>query len=60
MPKQSQKIIYRKKAKHEPSDWAIFIKCWFDEKENKLDYYRGKYFIEKLCKKLKKACNKNN
>ena len=26
-----------KKAKHEPSGWAIFIKCSFDEKENALD-----------------------
>ena len=43
-----------KKAKHEPSVWAMFIKCSFDEKENKLDYYRGKDCIEKLCKELKK------
>ena len=27
-----------KKAKHELSGWAIFTKCSFDEKENKLDY----------------------
>ena len=31
-----------KKAKHEPSGWAMFAKCSFDEKENKLDYYREK------------------
>ena len=31
----------------------MFTKCSFDEKENKLDYYRGKDCIEKLCKKLK-------
>ena len=42
------------KAKHEPSGWSTFIKCSFDEEENKLDYYRGKDCIEKLCKKLKK------
>ena len=28
-------------------------KCSFNEKENKLNYYRGKDCIEKLCKKLK-------
>ena len=47
-----------KKAKHEPSVWAMFIKCSFDEKENKLDYYRGKDCIEKLCKKLKERAVK--
>ena len=31
----------------------MFIGCSFDEKENKLNYYRGKDCIEKLCKKLK-------
>ena len=31
----------------------MLIKSSFDEKENKLDYYRGKYCIEKLCKKIK-------
>ena len=30
------------KAKHEPSDWAMFTKCSFDEKENKLYYYKEK------------------
>ena len=34
-------IIISKKAKHEPSVWAMFITCSFDENENKLDYYRG-------------------
>ena len=36
----------------------MFIKSSFDEKENKLDYYRGKDCIEKLCKKLKKRAMK--
>ena len=31
----------------------MFTKCSLDEKENKLDYYRGKDCIEKLYKKLK-------
>ena len=44
-----------KKARHEPSDWSMFIRCCFDKKENKLNYYRGKDCIEKLCKKLKES-----
>ena len=36
-----------KKARYEPSDWAMFTRCSFDKKENKLNYYRGKDFIEK-------------
>ena len=35
----------------------MFIKCSFDKKENKLNYYRGKDCIEKLCKKLKESAN---
>ena len=43
-----------KKAKYEPSGWAMFTRCLFYKKENKLSYYRGKDCIEKLCKKLNK------
>ena len=49
-----------KKAMHEPSGWAMFTRCSFNEKENKLNYYRGKDCIEKLCKKLKKRAMKIN
>ena len=38
----------KKKAKHEPSGWAMFTRCSFDKKENKLNYYREKDCIEKL------------
>ena len=31
----------------------MLTKCSFDEKENKLDYYRGRNCIDKMCKKLK-------
>ena len=48
----------KKKTKHEPSGWAMFTKCSFDEKENKLDYCRRKDCIGKLCKKLKKHAMK--
>ena len=33
----------------------MFIRCSFDEKENKLNYYRGNDCIEKLCTKLKES-----
>ena len=36
----------------------MFTRCSFDEKEDKLNYYRGKDSIEKLCKKLKKLAMK--
>ena len=36
----------------------MFTSCSFDEKENRLNHYRGKYCTEKLCKKLKKLAMK--
>ena len=48
-----EKSYSEKKARHEPSDWAMPPKCSFDKAENELDYYRGRYCIDKLCKKLK-------
>ena len=33
----------------------MFMRCSFDKKENKLNYYRGKDCIEKLCKKIKES-----
>ena len=33
-------------------------KCSFNEKENKLDYYRGKDCVEKLCIKIKQRVMK--
>ena len=53
--KQPRKILYKKKARHKPSGWALYTRCSFDKKENKLNYYRGKDCIEKLCKKLKES-----
>ena len=53
-----EKSYTEKKAIHEPSGWAMFTSCSFDEKENKLNYYRGKDCIEKLCKKLKERAMK--
>ena len=53
-----KKSYTKKKTKHEPSGWAMFTRCPFDKKENKLNYYRGKDCIEKLCKKLKESAMK--
>ena len=55
-----EKSDTEKKAIYEPSGSAMFLSCSFDEKENKLNYYRGKDMkcIEKLCKKLKKRAMK--
>ena len=36
----------------------MFTRCSFDKKKNKLNYYRGKDCIEKLCKKLKECAMK--
>ena len=50
-----EKSYTEKKTRHEPSGWSMFIRCSFDKKENKLNYYRGKDSIEKLCKKSKES-----
>ena len=50
-----EKSYTEKKARDEPSGWSMFIRSSFDKKENKLNYYRGKDCIEKLCKKFKES-----
>ena len=42
-----------RKAKHDPSGWAMFTKCSFDATKNKIDYYRGIDCIKMLCKNIK-------
>ena len=42
-----------RKAKDEPSGWAIFTRCSLDTTKNNFDYYRGMDCIKVLCKKLK-------
>ena len=42
-----------RKAKDEPSGWAIFRRCSLDTTKNNFDYYRGMDCIKVLCKKLK-------
>ena len=39
-----------KKAKHEPCRWPMFVKYSFDEKENKLNYYRVKDLLKNCVK----------
>ena len=53
-----EKSYTEQKAKQEPPGWAMFTRCSFDKAENKLDYYRGRDCIEKLCKELKEHAMK--
>ena len=48
-----EKSYTEKIAIHEPSGWSLFVRSSFDEKENKLDYYRGKDCAENVCKKFR-------
>ena len=36
----------------------MFTRCSFNKRENKLNHYRGKDCIEKLCKDLKENATK--
>ena len=42
-----------RKAEHEPSGWAMFTKCSFDEIENRFDYSRERDCIKKLYEKVR-------
>ena len=48
-----EKSYTERKVKHEPSDWAMTVKCLFDPTKNKHYYYREINCIKKLCKKLR-------
>ena len=48
-----EKSYTERKAKHDPSGWAMTVKCLFGETKNKHDCYREIDCIEKLCEKLK-------
>ena len=43
-----------KKNEHEMCGYSLFTDCSFDEKNNKLDYYRGKDSLKIFCQDLKK------
>ena len=40
--KKIQSSYTEKKARDERSGWAMFTRCSFDKRENKLNYCRGK------------------
>ena len=44
--------------KHTPSGCSLFTHCSFDKTKNKLDYYRGKDYMKKFCKDLRKHAAK--
>ena len=44
--------------KHTPSAYSLFTNCSFDERKNKLDYYRGEDCMKKFCKDLRKHATK--
>ena len=44
--------------KHTPSGCSLFTNCLFDERKNKLDYYRGEDCMKKFCKDLRKYATK--
>ena len=41
-----------------PSGYSLFTNCSFDTTKNKLNYYRGKDCMEKVCKDLKEHATK--
>ena len=38
---------------HTPYGYSMFTNCSFDATKNKLDYYRGKDYMERFCKDLR-------
>ena len=54
-PKES---YTERKAKHEPSGYALSLICSFNSNENKRNVYRGRDCIEEFCKDLKELATK--
>ena len=44
--------------KHTPYGYSLFTHCLFDKTKNKLDCYRGKDCMKKLCKNLREHATK--
>ena len=44
--------------KHTPSGYSIFTHCSFDKSKNKLNYYRGNYYMKEFCKDLREHATK--
>ena len=53
-----EKSYTDKKTKDTPSGYSQFTNCSFDAAENKLDCYRGKDCMERLCKDLREYAMK--
>ena len=47
-------LTQREKNKHAPSGYLWFTNFSFDKIKSKLDCYRGKNYMERLCKDLRK------
>ena len=44
--------------KHTPSGYSLFTHCSFNKTKNKLDYYRGKDCMKKICKNFREHATK--
>ena len=53
-----EKSSTTKMNKHTPSGYSLFTNCSFDLTKNKLDCYRGKDYMERVCEDLKEHATK--
>ena len=51
------KSYTEKKTKDTPSGYSLFTNCSFDATKNKLNFYRGKDCMKRLCKDLREHNN---
>ena len=49
-----KKSYTERKTMHTPFSYSMFTNCSFDSTKNKLDCYKGKHFMKKFCKDLRK------
>ena len=54
----SKKSSETKINKHTPSGYSSFTHCSFDATKSKLNCYKGKDYMERSCKDLKKHSTK--
>ena len=50
--KNPEKSSTTKESKDKAFGYSLFTKCSFDATENKLGYYRGKDYMERISKDL--------
>ena len=55
---KKKKKIQKKKTKHTPSGYSIFISCSFDPTKNKLDCYKVEGFMKRFRKDLREYAMK--